>query len=93
VFPQHGAGKSDMANAGVTAYVQGSARVAYSRLQGSETIHPSFIATAVFQTTGESLFQRDDLDRLETVVGEIEEPDALAATEPVPVTIEYDWSE
>jgi hypothetical protein len=94
VYPQYGDNESAMSLGGVSGYVQGSARVVYSLLAGADTMHPSFIATAVFQTTGEELlFQRDDLDNLETVAAEIAEPDALAATEPVPVTVEYDWSE
>lgn len=92
VYPQHGNSPGDMKEAGVTGYVEGSGRVVYSLLQGEEAIHPSFIATLTFETTGEMLFRRDDLDRLEEVRNTISEPDALAATAPVEVTVEYDWS-
>ena len=93
VYPQFGVGQGELKDAGVTAYILGSVRVQYRLIPGVDTKHPSFEATAVFQTTGEDLFQRDDLDRLETNAAEFSEPDALEATEPVAATIEYDWSE
>jgi hypothetical protein len=92
VYPQHGNGVGDLRAAGITGYIEGSARVVYSMLQGGDTWHPSFIATLTFETTGEMLFQPTDLDRFETAAAEITEPDALEATEPVEATVEYDWS-
>lgn len=87
VYPQHGAHESAMSLAGVSAYVSGSARVTYQLLAGADTMHPSFIATAVFQTTGDELHLGAVLDDLEMIVGVITPTDAIDGTEPVTVAV------
>lgn len=92
VYPQHGTNESAMSLAGVSAYVPGSARVTYQLLAGVDTMHPSFIGTAVFQTTGAELHLGATFDNLETIAGVIDTADALEATATVDVTVEYDWT-
>lgn len=71
VYPQFGDGESGMSKAGIVAYVPGSARVQYAVLQGTDTFHPSFVASMAFQTSGEPLFAGDGLDDLNLIHSEI----------------------
>lgn len=71
VYPQFGDDESNMSKAGVSAYVSGSARVQYALLQGTDTFHPSFVATMAFLASNDDLFDRDDLDDLALIHNEI----------------------